>query len=92
MKMHNPPHPGSVLKTLYLEPLELTITDAAQALVVTRAALSEIINGKRGISPKVAIKLAKAFGGSAQSWLNMQSAYDLWQIQQVYQAEDVQRC
>jgi len=56
---------------------------------MTRAALSEIVNGKRGISPKVAIKLSKAFGGSAQSWINQQACYDLWQAQQDYNADDV---
>lgn len=76
-RMKNPPHPGQVLKLLYLEPLKLTVTNAAKALDMPRVALSEIINGKRGISPMVACKLAKAFGGSAESWLNMQSSYDL---------------
>lgn len=90
MKMHNPAHPGKVLYGLYLEPMELTITEAAKALNITRTALSEIINARRGISPKVAIKLAKAFGGSAESWLAMQSQYDLWQAELAYQADDVQ--
>lgn len=90
MKMHNPAHPGKVLKMMYIEPMELTITEAAKALNITRTALSEIINARRGISPKVAIKLAKAFGGSAESWLAMQSQYDLWQAELAYQADDVQ--
>ncbi len=75
--MKNPPHPGFVLKELYLDPLQLSITKAAEALDMPRQALSEIVNGKRSISPTVATKLAKAFGGSAQSWLNMQTGYDL---------------
>lgn len=90
MKMHNPAHPGKVLKMMYIEPMELTITEAAKALNITRTALSEIINERRGISPKVAIKLSKAFGGSAESWLAMQSQYDLWQAELAYQADDVQ--
>lgn len=90
MKMHNPAHPGKVLKMMYIEPMELTITGAAKALNITRTALSEIINERRGISPKVAIKLSKAFGGSAESWLAMQSQYDLWQAELAYQADDVQ--
>ncbi len=90
MKMYNPPHPGEVLFGLYLEPGGITITDAAKKLKMTRAALSEIINGKRGISPKVAIKLAKALGGSAESWLSAQAKYDLWQAEQAYNADDVQ--
>lgn len=89
MKMHNPPHPGEVLFELYLAPLEMTITAASKALGMTRSALSEIINGKRGISPKTAIKLEKAFNCRAQTWLNMQTAYDLWQAEQIYQADDV---
>ncbi len=78
--MKKPPHPGFVLKELYLDPLELSITKAAEALDMPRSALSEIVNGKRSISPTVATKLAKAFGGSAQSWLNMQTGYDLKQV------------
>lgn len=77
IKMHNPAHLGKVLYGLYLDPMNLTITEAAKALGMTRTVLSEIINARRGISPRVAIKLAKAFGGSAESWLAMQSQYDL---------------
>ena len=87
--MYNPPHPGETVQTLCLEPLDLTITDAAKKLSMTRSALSEIVNGKRSISPKVAIKLAKAFGGTPDVWVNQQAAYDLWQVQQEYAAEDV---
>ncbi len=89
MKMYNPPHPGEVLWGLYLEPANMTITDTAKALGITRTALSEIVNGKRGISPKVAIKLGKAFSCSASSWLGMQSKYDLWHAEQAYSADDV---
>lgn len=90
MKMYNPPHPGEVLYTLYIEPAGLNITQTAKALSMPRSALSEIINGRRGVSPKVAIKLAKAFGGTAESWLNMQVSYELWQAEQNYIADDVQ--
>ncbi len=89
MRMHNPPHVGEILSGLYLEPMGLTITETAKAMKMTRTALSEIIHGKRSVSPKVAIKLAKAFGGSAQSWLNAQAKYDLWQTEQSYIADDV---
>lgn len=89
MKMHNPPHPGEVLQGLYLEPAGLTVTETAKSLNMPRAALSEIIHGRRRITPKMAIKLAKAFKGDAQSWLNCQTAYDLWQAEQSYHAEDV---
>src|SRR5258706_6943638 len=78
MKMHNPPHPGEVLKTLCLEPLNLTITDAARSLGVSRKTLSSILNGRAGISPEMAVRLSIAFDTSAESWLNQQIQYDLW--------------
>lgn len=80
--MHNPPHPGEVLKELCIEPLELTVTKTAQALGVSRKTLSAIVNGRAGISPEMAIRLGKAFNTSAESWLNQQLQYDLWQAQQ----------
>jgi antitoxin HigA-1 len=80
--MYNPPHPGEVLKELYLEPLALTVTEAAAQLGITRKTLSQLINGKSGISPEMALRLAKAFGGSATSWLSMQHNYDLWHLEQ----------
>lgn len=82
MEMHNPPHPGAVLKELYLGPLGLTITDTAKGLGVTRKTLSAIINAHAGISPEMALRLSKAFGGTAKSWLNMQRDYDLWQAKE----------
>ena len=81
MKMHNPPHPGEVLKGLCIEPLNLTITEAAEALGVSRNTLSAILNGRAGISPEMAIRLSRAFGTSAESWLNQQMQYDLWQAE-----------
>jgi addiction module HigA family antidote len=77
MPMKNPPHPGSVVLSECIEPLGLTIT---QALGVTRTTLSELVNGKRGISPEMAIRLSQVFGGSAQSWITQQAQYDLAQI------------
>jgi addiction module HigA family antidote len=80
MEMYNPAHPGEVLKEMYIEPLGLTITEAAQRLGVPRQTLSQIVNGKAGISPVMALRLAKAFEQtSPQFWLNMQNQYDLWQ-------------
>lgn len=79
-KMHHPPHPGEVLKGIYMEPLELTITQTARDLGVSRVALSEIVNGRRGISAEMAIRLAKAFNTEIGMWLNLQNNYDLWQI------------
>ena len=69
MTMKNPPHPGGVVLRQCIEPLALTITDAAEALGVTRNTLSELVNGKRGISPEMAVRLANVFGGTAESWL-----------------------
>jgi addiction module HigA family antidote len=78
--MKNPPHPGGVVLGQCIEPLGLTITDAAAALGVTRTTLSELVNGKRGISPEMAVRLSQVFGGSAASWLTQQALYDLAQI------------
>ena len=77
MPMKNPPHPGSMVLRQCIEPLGLTITDAAAALGVTRTTLSELVNAKRGISPEMAVRLAQVFGGSAESWLTQQAHYDL---------------
>ena len=82
MKMHNPPHPGEVLRELCLEPLGITVTDAAKALGVARKTLSSILNGRSGISPEMAIRLGKAFDTSPESWLNQQVQYDLWVAEQ----------
>ncbi|MCA9840121.1 MAG: HigA family addiction module antidote protein [Trueperaceae bacterium] len=81
MPMFNPPHPGEVLKGLYLDDMELTITYAAEALGVSRNSLSRVVNGKAAISPEMAFRIAKAFGGTAKSWLNMQLEYDYWQTE-----------
>ena len=82
MRMHNPPHPGEVLRELCLEPLGISVTDAAEALGVSRKTLSSILNGRSGISPEMAIRLAKAFDTSPESWLNQQVQYDLWKAEQ----------
>ncbi|MCB8945140.1 MAG: HigA family addiction module antidote protein [Ardenticatenaceae bacterium] len=78
MQMHNPPHPGEILKELCLEPLNLSVTKAAQALGVSRKTLSAILNGRSSITPEMAIRLSIAFDTSAESWLNQQAQYDLW--------------
>ncbi len=82
MQMHNPLHPGEVIKKLCLEPLGLTVTEAAKALGVSRKTLSSILNGRTGISPEMAIRLSIAFNTTAESWLNQQIQYDLWQAEQ----------
>jgi addiction module HigA family antidote len=78
MRMHNPSHPGAVLRD-YLG--DLTVTEAASRLGVTRTALSRILNGSAGISADMALRLRDAVGTSAELWINMQAQYDLWQAE-----------
>jgi addiction module HigA family antidote len=78
--MHNPAHPGEVLKELWLEPLGLTLTQAAMRLGVTRKTISKIVNARGAITPEMALRLEVVFGTSAQAWMNMQTAYDLWRL------------
>jgi addiction module HigA family antidote len=91
MLMHNPPHPGEVIKRQCLEPLGLTVTAAAEGLGVSRNTLSMLINGRLGISPEMAIRLSKGFGGSPESWLRQQMDYDLWQALQKAKAIRVRK-
>ena len=79
MSMHNPPHPGGIVRRQCLEPLGLSVTGAAKGLGVTRQALSDLLNENAGVSVEMAIRLSKAFGSSPETWLGMQMAYDLWQ-------------
>ena len=81
MSMHNPPHPGEIIRELCLEPLGVSVTEAAESLGVSRKTLSSILNGRAGISPEMAIRLSIAFDTSPESWLNQQSQYDLWQAE-----------
>jgi addiction module HigA family antidote len=78
MEMHNPPHPGTVIRELCIEPLGLSITEAAKALGITRKCLSELLNGRSGVSPEMALRLSIAFDTSAESWLLQQAQHDLW--------------
>ena len=79
MAMHNPPHPGGIVRRQCLQPLGLSVTRAAEGLGVTRQALSDLVNERTGISTEMAIRLSKAFGSTPETWLGMQMAYDLWQ-------------
>lgn len=81
MRMKNPPHPGLSVRHDCLEPLGLSIADGAKALGVTRQAMNNLVTGKAGISAEMAIRLEKAFGGGAETWLRMQAAYDLAQAE-----------
>ena len=97
MPMKNPVHPGEVVRHDCLEALGLSVTEGAKVLSVTRQALNNVVNGKAGISPEMAIRLSKAFGSTAETWLQMQVAYDLAQARkheskirvQRYQAEEL---
>jgi addiction module HigA family antidote len=82
VSMHNPPHPGEIIRELCLEPLGLSVTDAAAGLGVSRKTLSSIINGRAGISPEMALRLSIALDTTAESWLNQQMHYDLWLAKQ----------
>jgi addiction module HigA family antidote len=91
MSMRNPPHPGGIVRRQCLEPLGLTVTEAAKGLGVTRQALSELVNERAGISVDMAIRLSKAFGSSPETWLGMQMAYDLWHARDRAATIDVRR-
>ena len=78
MQMHNPPHPGEIIRELCIEPLGLSITEAAEGLGVSRKTLSAILNGRAGISAEMALRLSMAFDTTPESWLAQQSQYDLW--------------
>lgn len=82
MAMHNPPHPGGIVRRQCLQPLGLSVTRAAEGLGVTRQALSDLVNERTGISTEMAIRLSKAFGSTPETWLGMQMAYDLWQARE----------
>ena len=80
MPMKNPPHPGRIVRQECLDPLRLSVTAAARVLGVTRQALNNLVNGKAGISPEMALRLSKAFGSTPEFWLRLQMNYDLAQI------------
>ena len=82
MAMVNPPHPGGIVKRECLEALGLSVTKAAEGLGVSRQALSELVNEKSAVSAEMAIRLSKAFGSSPETWLGMQTAYDLWEVRE----------
>jgi len=82
IEMFNPPHPGEVLRGLYLEPLGLTVTEASKRLGVSRKNLSGFLCGRVGVSPVMAIRLGLATNTTPESWLNKQIAYELWQAKE----------
>jgi addiction module HigA family antidote len=82
MRMHNPPHPGEIIRELCIEPLDLTVTETAEALGVARKTLSTLLNGRAGISPEMALRLSKVFGRTPEGWLRLQLQFDLWKAEQ----------
>ena len=82
MRMHNPPHPGEIIREFCIEPLNLTVTEAAHALGVTRKTLFALLNGRSGISPEMALRLSKVFGRTPEGWLRLQLQFDLWKTEQ----------
>ena len=82
MRMHNPPHPGEIIREFCVDPLDLTVTEAAKALGITRKTLSTLLNGRAGISPEMAIRLSRVFGRTPEGWLRLQLQFDLWKAEQ----------
>ena len=91
MGMYNPPHPGEIIKEFCIEPLGLTVTDAAESLGVTRKTFSALLNRRSGISPEMALRLSKVFGRSPEGWLKLQLQYDLWQTKQRVDLNNLKR-
>ncbi len=91
MGMHNPPHPGEIIKEFCVEPLGLTVTKAAESLGVTRKTFSMLLNGKSGISPEMALRLSKVFGRTPEGWLRLQLQYDLWKAKQNIDIDNLER-
>ncbi len=89
--MHNPPHPGEIIRELCIKPLGLSVTEAAKALGVSRKTLSELLNGHTGISPEMAVRLSLAFDTTPESWLTQQMQYDLWKLRQSHKKIKVER-
>jgi len=78
MLMHNPPHPGKLLRRLYMQPLGLTVSALAHALKVSRGTMSQLVNGRSRMTPNLALRLSQAFSNGPEGWLNMQQQFDLW--------------
>ena len=91
MGMHNPPHPGEIIRDFCVEPLGLTVTKAAESLGVTRKTFSMLLNGKSGISPEMALRLSKVFGRTPEGWLRLQLQYDLWKAKQNIDINNLER-
>jgi len=91
MRMHNPPHPGEIIRELCVEPLGLTVTEAAKSLKVTRKTLSTLLNGRAGISPEMALRLYRVFGRTPEGWMRLQSQFDLWKAEKALDISELKR-
>jgi addiction module HigA family antidote len=91
MGMHNPPHPGEIIRDFCIEPLNLTVTEAAESLGVARKTFSMLLNGKSGISPEMALRLSKVFGRTPEGWLRLQLQYDLWRAKKNVDVNSLKR-
>ncbi len=90
MTMHNPPHPGEFIREVYLEPFGISSRQLAASLGVAPSTLSRLLKGESGISPEMALRLAKVLGRSPESWLAMQDMYDLWVARNTVNLDDIQ--
>lgn len=91
MRMYNPPHPGEIIREFCVEALGLTVTEAANALGVSRETFSALLNGRSGINPEMALRLSKVFGRTPEGWLKLQLQYDLWKTEQNLDLSDLKR-
>ena len=91
MRMHNPPHPGEIIREVCVEPLNISVTEAAKALGITRKTFSTLLNGRSGISPEMALRLSKVFGRTPDGWLRLQIQYDLWKSRQTVNVSHLKR-
>ncbi len=91
MRMYNPPHPGEIIREFCVEPLNLTVTRAAESLGITRKTLSTILNGRAGVSPEMAIRLSRVFGRTPEGWLRLQIQFDLWKTEQSIDVSGLKR-
>ena len=91
MRMYNPPHPGEIIREFCVEPLNLTVTRAAEALGITRKTLSTLLNGRAGVSPEMAIRLSRVFGRTPEGWLRLQLQFDLWKAEQSIDVSGLKR-
>ena len=89
--MVDPPHPGEFIREVYLDPLEVSSRTVAAKLKVSPSTLTRLLNGQSGVTPEMALRLSKTLGRSPESWLTMQNSYDLWQMRQHFDVDQVEK-